>query len=232
VLIGLLGWAGSLWGGAFSAKNSPLLGVPVALLAIAGAAWGMTQTALFPDLPAAPLLGLAVFVGAGGYWAGLRLAVPIGYKGVAVTMMLVMGCIAVVTPALLGARMEKRLAGNRVDMVTRENHWRDTLNLMPPDWSTRLFGMGVGRFPAEYLFAGLQNEIGTYQFRREADGNIFLVLGSGQDARMTQRVRCPQGATTRCRWMRARMTNVSGCAPCSIDAISCCSRIRPPITAN
>jgi hypothetical protein len=85
------------------------------------------------------------------------------------------------------------LAGNRVDMVTRENHWRDTLNLMPANWPTRLFGMGVGRFPAEYLFAGIQNDIGTYQFRREADGNTFLLLGSGQDARMTQRVALPAG---------------------------------------
>jgi hypothetical protein len=192
-LIGLLGWAGSLWGGAFSTKKSPLLGVPVALLAIAGAVWGMTHTVQDPDFPTSALLGLAVFVGAGGYWAGQRLAVPIGYKGVAVTMMLVVGCIAVVTPALLGARMEKRLAGNRVDMVTRENHWRDTLNLMPANWPTRLFGMGVGRFPAEYLFAGIQNDIGTYQFRREADGNTFLLLGSGQDARMTQRVALPAG---------------------------------------
>lgn len=192
-LIGLLGWAGSLWGGTFSAKRSPLLGVPVALLAIAGATWGMTHTMLDPAFPSAVPLGLLALVGTGGFWAGQRLAVPIGYKGVAVTMMLVAGSVAVVTPALLGSRMEKRLSNNQVDMVTRDNHWRDTLNLMTPDWTTRLFGMGVGRFPAEYLFSGIQNDIGTYQFRREADGNIFLALGSGQDARMTQRVALPAG---------------------------------------
>jgi hypothetical protein len=193
MLIGLLGWAGCLWGGAFSAKKNLLLGIPVAFLAIAGATWGMTQTLLDPGFSITLLLGLAVLVGVGGYWAGHRLAMPVGYKGVAVTMILVAGCVAVVTPALLGARMEKRLAGNQVDMVTRENHWRDALNLMPADWPTRLFGMGVGRFPAEYLWAGLQNDIGTYQFKREADGNTFLVLGSGQDARMTQRVALPAG---------------------------------------
>jgi hypothetical protein len=192
-LIGLLGWAGGLWGGAFSAKKSLLLGVPFAVLAVAGSAWGMLQTALDPSFPSLVLLGLAVMVGAGGYWSGQRLAVPTGYKGVAVTMMLVAGVIAVVTPALLGARMEKRLAGNKVDMVTRENHWRDALNLMSPNWPTRLFGMGVGRFPAEYLWGGFQSDIGTYQFKREADGNIFLALGGGQDARMTQRVALPAG---------------------------------------
>ena len=203
VLLGLLSWVGGLWGGAFSAKQSRLLGVPVAVLAIVGAAWGMQQTVLDPSFSAWLLFGLAVLVGAGGYWAGQRLAVPTGFKGVAVTMMLVTGCIAVVTPALLGSRMEKRLAGNQVDMVTRENHWQDALNLMPADWPTRLFGMGVGKFPAEYLWSGFQGDIGqggmgqggigTYQFKRADDGNIFLVLGSGQDARMTQRVALPAG---------------------------------------
>lgn len=194
LLIGLLGWAGGLWGGALSARKNRLLGIPLALLAMLGAAWGMTQSVLDPDFPAAILLGLVALVGAGGYWAGRRLAVPTGYKGVAVTMMLVAGCIAVVTPALLGARMEKRLANNQTDMVTRENHWRDAINLMPANWPTRLFGMGVGRFPAEYLWSGFQNDIGTYQFKREADGNVLLVLGGGQDARMTQRVALPAGA--------------------------------------
>lgn len=193
LLIGLLAWAGGLWGGAFSAKKSALLGVPIALLAVVGAALGMSLTLLTPDFPVWVLLGLAALVGVGGYAAGLRLAGPTGYKGVAVTMMLVVGCIAVVTPSLLGARMEKRLANNQVDMVTRENHWRDALNLMPADWPTRLFGMGVGRFPAEYLWAGLQSDIGTYRFIREANGNIVLALGSGQDARMTQRVALPAG---------------------------------------
>lgn len=193
VFIGLLGWAGCLWGGVFSARKSLLLGIPVAILAVAAAAWGMKQTALFPDFPVWILLFLALFVGVGGYWAGLRLVRQVGYKGVAVTMILVVGCIAAVTPALLGARMEKRLAGNRVDMVTRENHWRDTIELMPPNWTTWLFGMGVGRFPAEYLFSGIQSNIGTYQFRRETDGNVYLALGSGEDARMTQRVVLPAG---------------------------------------
>lgn len=193
LLIGLLGWVGGLWGGAFSSKKSPLLGISIALLAAAGAAWGMQQTSLDPDFSVPLLLGLAALVGLGGYWSGRRLAVPTGYKGVAVTMMLVTGCVAVVTPALLGARMEKRLAGNQVDMVTRENHWRDALDLMTADWPTRLFGMGVGRFPAEYLWSGFQNDIGTYQFKREADGNVYLALGSGQDARMTQRVPLPAG---------------------------------------
>ncbi|OYY94294.1 MAG: hypothetical protein B7Y41_08220 [Hydrogenophilales bacterium 28-61-23] len=193
VLIGLLAWAGALWGGAFSAKKSLPWGAAFALLAIVGAAWAMNGVRLNPDFPTSTLLALAVLVGAGGYWSGHRLVAPTGYKGVALTMMLVSGCIAVVTPALLGARMEKRLAGNRVDMVTRENHWHEALNLMPADWTTQLFGMGVGRFPAEYLWAGLQNDIGTYQFKRGADGNTVLALGGGQDARMTQRVALPAG---------------------------------------
>jgi len=193
LLIGLLAWAGGLWGGAFSAKKNKILGVAVALPVVVGAAWGMQQTLIDPHFSSLLLFGLAALVGAGGYWSGQRLALPIGYKGVAITMMLVIGCIAVVTPALLGSRMEKRLAGNQVDMVTRENHWQDALNLMTDNWSTRLFGMGVGRFPAEYLWLGYQNEIGTYQFKRDADGNIYLALGGGQDARMTQRVALPGG---------------------------------------
>ena len=193
LMIGLLGWSAALWGGALGAKKSLSLGVALALVAIAGATWGMHVTQLNSTVSLMTLFGLAALVGVGGYSSGHRLVAPTGYKGVAVTMMLVIGCIAVVTPALLGARMEKRLAGNQVDMVTRENHWRDALNLMPATWPTRLFGVGVGKFPAEFLWAGLQNDIGTYQFKREADGNVILALGSGQDARMTQRVELPAG---------------------------------------
>lgn len=191
LLIGLLGWSIALWGGAFSIRKNLILGVLLALIAAVGSGWGMTQTALDPNFSILLLLAAAVLVATGGFWAGRRLVEPIGYKGVAVTMMLVTGIIAVVTPALLGSRMEKRLSTTQVDMVTRETHWKNALEIMTPDWPTRLFGMGVGRFPAEYLWSGIQSDIGTYKFQREADGNIVLLLSSGQDERMAQRVDLP-----------------------------------------
>jgi len=191
LLIGLLGWSIALWGGAFSVRKNVLLGVVLAVIALLGSGWGMTQTVMSPNFPTLLLLGLALLVVAGGYLAGWRLVEPIGYKGVAVTMMLVTGSIAVVTPALLGARMEKRLSTTQVDMVTRETHWKNALEIMTPDWPTLFFGMGVGKFPSEYLWSGVQNDIGTYKFKREADGNVILLLSSGQDERMAQRVDLP-----------------------------------------
>lgn len=195
---GLAGWVACLALGHGMARARGMLGWGLALAVALVSAWGMAQGMIAsrwvlndPDLAWGLALGLALPVGTSGYWLGGRLTPRFGMKGLALAVALVSAGVGIVTPALLGARMESRLAGSESDMATRWDHWRDTLNLMPPDWDATLFGMGVGRFPAEYLWAGPQHDIGTYRFERGADGNIRLLLGAGQDARMTQRVALP-----------------------------------------
>lgn len=82
-------------------------------------------------------------------------------------------------PVLLGPFAQQRLAATGSDLGTRVEHWERSLQLMKSDNSTRLFGMGLGRFPITYSFG---NSVGrmTADFRYGEDsGNRFLTLGSG-----------------------------------------------------
>jgi hypothetical protein len=61
---------------------------------------------------------------------------------------------------------------------------------MNRDWATTLFGMGVGRFPATFLWAHSTGNMGSYRFLPDGKG-YSLALGGGQDLRFTQRVSLP-----------------------------------------
>jgi hypothetical protein len=105
-------------------------------------------------------------------------------------LIVISAAVGVVTPALLGSRMEARMSTTDQDMGTRVGHWQDALSIMQPDLVTTLFGMGVGRFPASYLWAHSDEKMGTYRFLPDESGH-HLALGSGQDLRFTQRVPLP-----------------------------------------
>ena len=58
--------------------------------------------------------------------------------------------------------------------------WQDTLNMMDNTPITRLFGMGVGRFPALFFWRGPRTRPGTFTIMDEL-GNNFLRLGGTRD---------------------------------------------------
>ena len=126
-----------------------------------------------------------------------------GHVAFAVTLLIVMACLGRVAylqnrrlvflalvgllstsfllalPVLLGPFAQQRLAATGSDLGTRVEHWERSLQLMRPDNLTRLFGMGLGRFPVTYFFG---NSVGrmSADFRYGEDsGNRFLTLGSG-----------------------------------------------------
>ncbi|MEW5786334.1 MAG: hypothetical protein AB1899_00630 [Pseudomonadota bacterium] len=206
---GLAGWGvclaaghGAAWqaGRAYgrgAARWGFLLFLALALLASLAAAGGMAAAMLgskwvanTPALAGTASLAMALIAGAGGFAAGRSLGPVIGIRGVAVVLLVIGAAMAIVTPALLGSRMETRMSTTDQDMETRLAHWQDAIAIMQPDLATTLLGMGVGRFPNAYLWAHSDDFIGTYRFPSEG-GNPYLSLGGGQDLHFVQRVPLP-----------------------------------------
>ncbi len=76
------------------------------------------------------------------------------------------------------------------DWRTYLKHWSHTVAMMDRNWTTRLFGMGLGRLPETYLYRNLEGVTPTtYRFEQDEElGNPFLRLGSGETLYLAQRV--------------------------------------------
>jgi hypothetical protein len=75
------------------------------------------------------------------------------------------------------------------DWRTYLNHWNQAVAMMDRNWTTPLFGMGLGRFPETYLYRNLEGVTPTtYRFEQDEEGNTFLRLGSGEPLYLAQRV--------------------------------------------
>ena len=85
----------------------------------------------------------------------------------------------VIAPALMGSFMQSRLAATDADFGIRARHWNDAIDMMTDNWSTTLFGMGLGRYPETYqLLSPEKNKPAVHRF--EAEGaNTFLHIAHG-----------------------------------------------------
>ena len=72
----------------------------------------------------------------------------------------------------------ERFATTAFDMQGRLRHWRQALAMQPPDWGDRLFGMGIGSFPATYYWHNPQREVPASIAYAEAGGNRYVRLAS------------------------------------------------------
>lgn len=87
-----------------------------------------------------------------------------------------------------GGYLNERLQHSQADLERRLEHWRLSLNLMPSDWSSVLFGAGLGRFPEAYLLRNPHGSVpGNYGYVDEGD-NRYLRLGSGDSLYFGQHV--------------------------------------------
>lgn len=85
----------------------------------------------------------------------------------------------VVFPALFGSFMQSRLTSTGTDLDIRSSHWNDAMNIMTDDWSTSLFGMGLGRYPETYLLlSGEKNHPAIHRFETEKS-STFLRIQQG-----------------------------------------------------
>ncbi|MFO1428939.1 MAG: hypothetical protein U1F76_02185 [Candidatus Competibacteraceae bacterium] len=69
-------------------------------------------------------------------------------------------------------------------------HWNHTVAMVDRNWTTRWFGMGLGRLPETYLYRNLEGITPTtYRFELDEELGIpFLRLGSGEPLYLAQRV--------------------------------------------
>ena len=90
------------------------------------------------------------------------------------------GAVFVVAlPVFTGQFAQSRMASIDRDLMIRQAHWRDALDMRKTDWPTTLFGMGLGRFPeTHYVFSSEGHRSGAYRLVAEAD-NTFLRLIPG-----------------------------------------------------
>lgn len=198
--VGLAGWAIVLVAGYLASRGRPafwrIAGIGIACASAWGMAHGMLSSRWVANTTLlAWLLGglAAALAGAGAFTTGRRLGPLIGARGIAVVMAVIVSGVGIVTPAVLGYRMDVRLSTTDKDIGTREAHWKDALSIMKADLATTLLGMGVGRFPATYLWAHSTDSMGSYRFlpADKSGKDYYLALGSGQDLRFTQRVSLP-----------------------------------------
>jgi len=109
-------------------------------------------------------------------------------RSIFLPIVLLLGASSVVIVGLSGEYFEHRLSRTEQDMQTRLDHWSNALSMMSDDWTTRVFGMGLGSFPVTYLYHGpIKSLPATYSYATEA-GNQFLRLGAGGTLYMAQRI--------------------------------------------
>lgn len=77
----------------------------------------------------------------------------------------------------------ERFATTAFDMQGRLRHWRQALAMQPPDWESRLFGMGMGSFPATYYWHNPQREVpASITYADEGDNRHVRLASPGYSA--------------------------------------------------
>ncbi|WP_193316651.1 hypothetical protein [Janthinobacterium rivuli] len=96
----------------------------------------------------------------------------------------------------------ERFSTTAFDMQGRLRHWRQALAMQPSDAGNRLFGMGIGSFPATYYWHNPQREVPASIAYAEEGANRYVRLASpgysagyGELLRLLQRL--PVHAATR-----------------------------------
>jgi hypothetical protein len=100
------------------------------------------------------------------------------------------------------------------DFSVRLRHWSEAIGMMKPDLATSAFGMGLGRYPATYMWKNTHGEMpGTFSYEIEGGDNQFLRIsgpqydiGYGEVLRMLQHVTMT-GASAYILAVDARRTN-------------------------
>lgn len=100
------------------------------------------------------------------------------------------------------------------DFSVRLRHWSEAIEMMKPGLATSAFGMGLGRYPATYMWGNTHGEMpGTFSYETEGGDNQFLrlsgpqyAIGFGEVLRTLQHVKMT-GASRYVLAVDARRTN-------------------------
>ena len=167
------------------------IGAAAGLLSYFGVAYGMTTSKWVQNSATEAALTALVTVTCSGI-AGIALGVTLrGLQRFNTWLLVVLvGAILAAGVSVLGGyRMEERFSTVSQDAETRLSHWRDVLAAMSPDWTAKLIGMGLGRFPYDFLiYTGDDDHVGSYAYHSEPGGQSYLRLGGGKDTQVGQRI--------------------------------------------
>jgi VanZ family protein len=87
--------------------------------------------------------------------------------------------IGVGWPVLHGSYMQERFSTTQRDAHIRTAHWEDALNMMDDGIPTKLFGMGLGRYPETYFWRNTEGvQPAGYRLMDQSD-NTYLALSAG-----------------------------------------------------
>jgi len=88
-----------------------------------------------------------------------------------------------------GYKFNERMENVSKDMDTRVAHWSKVVESSNPGLVYKLFGNGVGSFPANYVyhFPGAVIDIGSYAVKQDGYDS-YLSMGPGEDLAFGQRV--------------------------------------------
>ena len=88
-----------------------------------------------------------------------------------------------------GYKFNERMENVSKDMDTRVAHWNKVVESSNPGLANKLFGNGVGSFPANYVyhFPDAVTEIGSYAVKQDGYDS-YLSMGPGEDLAFGQRV--------------------------------------------
>jgi len=123
--------------------------------------------------------------------------------------------VAVATPVLLGPFALQRLAQVGRDQAIRVAHWQDALQMRDNDWSTTIFGVGLGRFPVTHYWRSAEPvHAAPYGLANDKTGP-FLRLGTGAAVYIEQFVKVRPGERYRLSLdLRSDSTATLGVALC------------------
>lgn len=122
-------------------------------------------------------LGLAwVILWACFFWRGVRF---VAYRGMIVAGLFIAAAVLVAVPVFEGSYIRSRFENVKEDWNYRMEQAVNTIRVMDDNWQTRMFGMGLGRYP-EIFYARRPLPIipATYRFLRDGD-KLFLRLTPG-----------------------------------------------------
>lgn len=205
--------------------------------------WRMAAGAM---LLAASVYAVMVTFSRGGYAAlalGLTLTMVLAARQhgqratrLAIGVSLVALAASVATPVVLGSFAQSRLATVERDLVTRDAHWGQSLQMMGNDTATWLLGVGVGRFPAVNLLNSAPDaRSASYRLTRES-GQHFVRLGSGRALYLEQFVAVSTNERYRLQLRVRTMTpgaslSVMVCEKWLISSAACARALTPPTGA-
>lgn len=102
---------------------------------------------------------------------------------------------ATVIPVSSSYYLGSRFSTVSDDLSVRLSHWHEAIDMMTPQLSTNLFGMGLGRYPDTYFWSNTHDETpGTYSYGEEGTRAYLRLrapqyaIGYGEVIRMLQHV--------------------------------------------